>query len=91
MDPATGVMVMDGVAGQTHQLMRNLSEILGDLSLSFDDVVKTTIFLVDMDDFSVVNEVYGQYLGAALPARSTVEVAALPLGFSVEIEVIAAR
>ena len=71
--------------------MANISVILGDLGLGFDDVVKTTIFLTDMGDFATVNEAYGQYVDAAKPARSTVAVAGLPLGVAVEIEMIAAR
>ena len=71
--------------------MKNLGGILGDLGLGYDDIVKTTIFLADMADFPAVNTVYGSYFADAPPARSTVEVGALPGGFQVEIEVIAAR
>ena len=91
LDPATGAVAEGGVVAQTHQIMTNLSAMLGDLDLGFDDVVKTTIFLTDIADFGAVNEVYGKYVGAAAPARSTVGVAALPLGVAVEIEMIAAR
>lgn len=90
IDTATGE-VADGVVAQTHQIMQNVAAILGDLGLSFDDVVKTTIFLTDMGDFAQVNEAYGEYVAAAKPARSTVAVAALPLGVAIEIEMIAAR
>ncbi len=90
VDPATGV-VAEGVVAQTHQIMRNVSAILGELDLSFEDVAKTTIFLTDMGDFAAVNEAYGRYVDAAKPARSTVAVAGLPLGVAVEIEMIAAR
>ncbi len=71
--------------------MANIGSILADLGLGFEDVVKTTIFLTDMGDFAAVNEVYGEYVAAAKPARSTVAVASLPLGVAVEIETIAAR
>ena len=91
IDPATGSPVDGGVAEQTVQVMRNIGAILGDVGLSYDDIVKTTIFVTDMNDFAAVNAVYGEYIGDARPARSTVEVSALPGGFVVEIETIAAR
>jgi 2-iminobutanoate/2-iminopropanoate deaminase len=91
MDTAAGKLVEGGVEAETHQIMKNLAAILDDLGLGYDDIVKTTIFLADMGDFPVVNAAYGQYVEAAKPARSTVEVAALPLGVQIEIEVIAAR
>ena len=71
--------------------MENVKAILGDCGLTLHDVAKTTIFLTDMKDFPTVNDVYGGYFEDEPPARSTVEVAALPGGFLVEIEVIAAR
>lgn len=91
MDTAAGSLVEGGVAAETHQTMKNIGNILGDLGLSYADIVKTTIFLADMGDFPVVNEAYGRYVADAKPARSTVQAAALPLGVQVEIEVIAAR
>ncbi|MGB5381752.1 MAG: Rid family detoxifying hydrolase [Acidimicrobiia bacterium] len=91
IDPATGEPIPGGVAHQTEQVMRNIGAVLGDVGLGYDDIVKTTIFVTDMGDFAVVNDVYGRYVGAAPPARSTVEVRALPGGFAVEIETIAAR
>ncbi|MGB5168930.1 MAG: Rid family detoxifying hydrolase [Acidimicrobiia bacterium] len=91
IDPATGEPIPGGVALQTEQVMRNIGAVLGDVGLGYDDIVKTTIFVTDMGDFAVVNDVYGRYVGAAPPARSTVEVRALPGGFAVEIETIAAR
>ena len=91
IDPATGSGVQGDIADQTHQVMRNIGGVLGDVGLGYDDIVKTTIFLTDIGDFPAVNEVYGQYVGESKPARSTVEVAALPGGFRVEIECIAAR
>jgi 2-iminobutanoate/2-iminopropanoate deaminase len=91
IDPATGEVVAGGVAPEAEQIMRNISAILGDLGLELADVVKTTIFLADIDDFATVNQVYGEFVAAAKPARSTVQVAGLPLGVNVEIEVMAAR
>jgi 2-iminobutanoate/2-iminopropanoate deaminase len=91
IDPATGDRAPDDVAAQAKQIMENLKVILGDLGLTLADVVKTTIFLLDIDDFPTVNDVYGGYFDDQPPARSTVQVAALPGGFLIEIEVIAAR
>ena len=91
IDPATGEPVSGGVASQAEQVMRNIGAVLGDVGLSYDDIVKTTIFLTDINDFPIVNAAYGSYVGESPPARSTVEVAALPGGFAVEIETIAAR
>ncbi len=91
LDPATGSAVEGGITEQAHQVMRNIGAVLGDLDLGYDDIVKTTIFLTDMGDFAAVNAVYGEYVGESKPARSTVEASALPGGFAVEIECIAAR
>jgi 2-iminobutanoate/2-iminopropanoate deaminase len=91
IDPATGESVRGGAAKQAEQIMRNIGAVLGDVGLDYGDVVKTTIFVTDMQDFAVVNDVYGRFVGQTPPARSTVEVSALPGGFSVEIETIAAR
>ena len=71
--------------------MANIGLALGDVDLGYGDIVKTTIFLDDMGDFALVNAVYDEYLNESRPARSTVEAAALPAGFKVEIEIIAAR
>lgn len=89
--PSTGERVEDDVVAQAKQIMTNIEAILGDVGLGFDDIVKTTIFLADMADFPKVNEVYGAAFTDQPPARSTVEVSALPGGFLVEIETIAAR
>ncbi len=89
-DPATGILVEGGVAAQAERALRNLVAVLAAAGLTFDDVVKTTIFLADMADFGAVNEVYGRFVGDPPPARSTVAVAALPRGALVEIEAIAA-
>jgi len=92
LDPASGNLVGgDDVAAQTRQVMSNLGAVLEAGGASFAAVVKTTIFLADMADFPKVNEVYGAAFTDRPPARSTVEVAALPGGFLVEIETIAAR
>jgi len=91
IDPATGRRAPDNVAAQVKQIMENLRAILGDLGLTLADVAKTTIFLADINDFPTVNDIYGGYFEEDPPARSTVQVGALPGGFLVEIEAIAAR
>ena len=91
LDPATGKLNGDDVETQAHQAFANLGEVLRSAGLTFADVVKTTLFLVDMNDFARVNAIYAQYLGQSAPARSTVAVAALPLGAKIEIEAIAVR
>jgi len=90
LDPATGDLVQ-GVEAQAERSMENLKAVLAEAGLTFDDVVKTTIFLADIADFAVVNTVYGRYMPTPPPARSTVQVAALPKGGRVEIEAIAVR
>jgi 2-iminobutanoate/2-iminopropanoate deaminase len=90
IDPQTGEKETGDTASQATRIMENLALVLGDLGIDFDHVVKTTIFLIDMADFAAVNEVYGRYFGGNPPARSTVAVSALPGGFRVEIEAIAA-
>ena len=91
VDPETNAAVAGGADAQTHQVMRNIGAVLGDVGLAYEDIVKTTIFLADIDDFAVVNAVYSEYVGTAKPARSTIEAGALPGGYRVEVEVIAAR
>ena len=91
LDPVTGERAPDDVAAQARQVMTNIGGVLGDLGLGYDDIVKTTIFLTDMADFAAVNEVYKGYVAEPYPARSTIAVAALPLGAKVEIEMIASR
>lgn len=90
IDPVTGEIVYGGVVSQTHQVCANLKAILGAEDLTLDQVVKTTVFLSDMNDFHAMNEVYAQYFGKQPPARACVQVAKLPRDVSVEIEVIAA-
>jgi 2-iminobutanoate/2-iminopropanoate deaminase len=89
LDPARGELVAGGIAEQTTRALENLRAILQSAGTDFSRVVKTTVFLVDMADFSKMNEVYGQVFGSHRPARSTVAVAALPRGARVEIEAIA--
>lgn len=81
----------DEIEAQTQRVLDNVGLILGDIGLDHRDVVKTTVFLADINDYPTVNEIYGTYFGESLPARSAVQVAALPAGFLIEIEVIAAR
>ena len=90
IDPASGQIVQGNVAAQTDRVMKNLAAVLATVNATWNDVVKTTVFLHDMNDFPTVNEVYGKALGEARPARSTVQVAALPRGVLVEIEAIIA-
>lgn len=89
LDPASGMLVEGGIEAQTEQVMRNLAAVLAAAGVDFGRVVKTTIFLVDLKDFAVVNEIYGRRFGAVPPARSTVQVAALPRGAAIEIECVA--
>jgi 2-iminobutanoate/2-iminopropanoate deaminase len=91
LDPKTGEKAPDDVDAQAHQVMSNIGAVLGDLDLGYEDIVKTTIFLADMDDFAAVNDVYASYFDGDFPARTTVQAGALPGGFLVEIEVVAAR
>jgi 2-iminobutanoate/2-iminopropanoate deaminase len=87
--PQTGKLVEGGIEEQTRQVMKNLAAILEAAGTSLVNVVKTTIFLANMNDFAKVNQVYGSFFNNAPPARSTVQVSALPLGAQVEIEAIA--
>lgn len=89
LDPATGKVIEGDVADQTHRVMLNLQAILSVTGSTLNDVIKTTVFLQDMDHFSIMNEVYGHYFEEDPPARSTVQVSRLPLGVLVEIEAIA--
>jgi 2-iminobutanoate/2-iminopropanoate deaminase len=91
LDPATGERRPDDVEVQARQVMDNIGLILGDVGLTYQDIVKTTIFMADMADYPKVNDVYGSYFGTEPPARSAIQAGALPGGFLVEIEVVAAR
>ena len=89
LDPATGNLVSGGIQAQTERVLENIKAILEDQKLTLANVVKSTVFLTNLADFAGMNEVYAKYFTADFPARSTIQVAALPKGASVEIEVIA--
>ena len=89
LDPQTGQLVSGGIDEQTRQALDNLGEVLAAAGTSWDQVVKTTIYLADLDDFQKVNAVYAERFGAAPPARATVEVSRLPKGARVEIDAVA--
>lgn len=91
LDSRTGTIVTGGIEHETRQVLDNIREVLRAAGLGFGDVVKTTIFLVSLTDFEAVNGVYGEHFSEAFPARSTVQVAALPRGALIEIEVIAKK
>jgi 2-iminobutanoate/2-iminopropanoate deaminase len=91
LDPASGNMVAGGIAEQTTRVLENINGLLTSQGLTFGSVVKTTVFLSDMNNFAAMNEVYAKYFPASPPARSTVQVARLPKDALVEIEVIACR
>lgn len=89
LDPVAGKIVDGGIVEQTNRVMENLQEVLRAAGASWGDVVKTTVYLHDLSHFPTVNEVYGKWLGDARPARSTVQVTALPRGALVEIDAVA--
>ncbi|HNW90989.1 MAG TPA: RidA family protein [Bacteroidales bacterium] len=89
VDPVTGIMAQDDIEANTKQVMANISAILKEAGLDFTHVLKTTIFLADMNDFGKVNEIYGSYFTSEPPARETVQVARLPKDARIEISVIA--
>lgn len=89
IDPATGKLVEGGIEAQTEQVLNNLQAVLTAVGSSWANVVKTTVFLQDMADFAVMNGIYGRYVLPSPPARSTIQVAGLPLGARVEIELVA--
>jgi 2-iminobutanoate/2-iminopropanoate deaminase len=89
LDPTTGELVAGDVSVQTERVMENLGAVLRAASLGFPDVVRCTIYLVDLGEFAAVNAVYGRYFGSSPPARATVQVSALPRGARVEIDAIA--
>lgn len=88
IDPATGAFVAGGIAEHAHQCLKNLSAIAREAGTRLDRAVKLTVFLADMNDFAAVNQVYGEYFKANLPARSAVQAAALPRNADIEIEAI---
>ena len=89
IDPATGAFAEGGIAGQTRQSLENVKAVLSAAGYTMDDVIKTTVFLKDMNDFAAMNEVYATFFSATPPARSAVEVARLPKDALLEIEAIA--
>ena len=91
MDPETNTIVEGDVAVQTKRTMDNIKALLAEMGLDFSDVVKSTCYLYDMNDFAAFNEVYGSYLPEPYPARTTIQAARLPLDILVEIEVIAQK
>jgi len=88
-DPATGRLVEGGVAAQTEQALRNLEAVLAAAGKTLDDVVRVGVYLTNMGDFAGMNEVYARWFAAPYPARTTIGVAALPLGATVEIDLVA--
>jgi len=91
IDPSTGNLVMDDIKAETKQVMENIRGVLNAAGMGFSHIIKTSIFLSDMDNFAQVNEVYGSYFSDNFPARETVEVARLPKDVNVEISVIAVQ
>ena len=89
INPKTGALITETIEAATVQVMENLKAVLQEAGLTFDHVVKTTIYLIDLNDFASVNAAYGRYLPENPPARATVQVAALPKGVAVEIDAIA--
>jgi 2-iminobutanoate/2-iminopropanoate deaminase len=89
LDPATGKIVDGGIVEQTKRVLTNLREVLTAAGATWADVVRSTVYLVDLADFPTVNEIYGNHFGTARPARSTVQVEALPRGGLIEIDLIA--
>lgn len=91
IDPASGLVKNRDIEDETHQVMQNLRNILSEAGMNFSNVVKTTIFITDMHQFSAINAVYGKYFEDDFPARETVQVSALPKFVNVEISMIAMR
>lgn len=91
IDPASGELMNKDIQQETHQVMHNLRSILLEAGLGFNNVVKTSIFITDMNQFAKINEVYGTYFNSAFPARETVQVSALPKFVNVEISMIAVK
>jgi 2-iminobutanoate/2-iminopropanoate deaminase len=91
LDPATGQLVEGGIEAQTERVFRNLAAVLAGAGMTLADVVKTTVYLADMQDFQAMNEIYARHFAAAPPARTTIAAAGLPRGARVEIEAVAVR
>lgn len=91
IDPATGERAPDDIEAQARRVLDNIGHILGDIGLDHSDIVKTTVFLTDMAHYPLVNEIYAGYFTNGAPARSAIQAGALPGGYMIEIEVVAAR
>ncbi|HIS99009.1 MAG TPA: reactive intermediate/imine deaminase [Candidatus Faecaligallichristensenella faecipullorum] len=91
LDPATGKVVEGGIEAQARQALENVKTVLGEMNLTMQDALKVSVFLTDLADFGTVNAIYGEYFGPNFPARTCMQVGALPLGVSIEIEVIASK
>ena len=92
IDPETGALILDSIEAETKQVMENMKEVLAAAEMNFENIIKTSIFIADMNNFSKINAVYGTYFDAATaPARETVEVANLPKFVNVEISAIAVK
>jgi 2-iminobutanoate/2-iminopropanoate deaminase len=91
INPASGELKIGDIQEETHQVMSNIRALLKEADMNFSNIIKTSIFLSDMDDFAAVNEVYGSYFSSDFPARETVEVSRLPKNVNVEISVIAGQ
>lgn len=89
LDPSTGKIISEDIEGQTHQVLKNVGALLNSAGLGYENIIKCTLFLSNMDDFAAINAIYGQYFTSHFPARSTVEVSKLPLGVKFELEFIA--
>lgn len=89
IDPATGEIVKGGTEPEARRVLENLRAVLAEIGVGFESVVRTTIYLVDLGDFALVNAIYGEHVKAPLPARATVQVSALPKGARVEIDAVA--
>ena len=87
--PASGALAAEDIRGQARQVFENMKTVMGELGLSLADIVKTTVFLTDLADFGAVNEIYATYFGPDYPARSCVQVSALPKGALIEVEAVA--
>ncbi len=91
LNPDTGEIITDNIVDETHQVMKNIQAIINASGLTMDHIIKCSIFIINMDDFTEINEVYGTYFNNEPPARETIEVSRLPKNVNVEISVIAAK
>ncbi len=91
LDPKSGIMIQSDIEAETHQVMKNLGEVLKAAGMDYASIVKTTIFVTDLANFAKINEIYGSYFTSNFPARETVQVSALPKNANVEISVIAVK